>query len=378
MRTGSIALGSILLALIACAQAPDQQGLSAELFPAVGGYIDRDGRLRIPQQFTSAGLFTENLAPVQVGKRWAYIDKRGCIVIGARFDDAWLFGEGLAPVRVGDKLGYIDPTGEWAIPPKYDPPKGLEYIPDFWQGFAMVRIGGEHAFINRSGALLPEQFREAEPFQDGLAAVKVNDGWGFIDHAGKLVVPPRFDWTYGFSEGLAYVRAGRKDVVIDNAGKALSEGYIDTAGNVAFRMPTGWGNGMAFKEGLAPASFRDKMGYLDRAGHVAIQPKFRVTLGFVEGLAPSFLGDSCGYIDHQGEFAVKPRFTHCRHFSGGLAFVVEKGSKRSLFGSWSEVQTVGYITPAGEYVWLASSDSRHWLLLALRRIPFQLACRLGL
>ena len=58
--------------------------------------------------------------------------------------------------------------------------------------------------------------------------------WGFIDRDGHLVIPTEYDWTGGFSEGLAQVRTG---------GDA---GYIDTSGDLVIER-----GGSRFSGGLA-------------------------------------------------------------------------------------------------------------------------------
>ena len=53
------------------------------------------------------------------------------------------------------------------------------------------------------------QFDYADRFVEGLAQVKINNKWGFINPAGSIVIKPQFDETDRFSEGLALV--GIKD-----------------------------------------------------------------------------------------------------------------------------------------------------------------------
>lgn len=62
--------------------------------------------------------------------------------------------------------------------------------------------------------VIPPQFIQADSFSNGLARVKIEDKWGYIDKTGKLVIPPQFDEAASFSvstpalqePGLALVR----------------------------------------------------------------------------------------------------------------------------------------------------------------------------
>ena len=57
-------------------------------------------------------------------------------------------------------------------------------------------------------SIIEPTFSWAESFSDGLAAVYTDDGWGYIDRTGRMVIPPRFIQAGPFSEGLAPVCTG--------------------------------------------------------------------------------------------------------------------------------------------------------------------------
>ncbi len=56
--------------------------------------------------------------------------------------------------------------------------------------------------------VIPFKYDEAKSFSEGLALVKLNGKWGFIDKTGKEVGIPlgKYDNVMSFSEGLAAVR----------------------------------------------------------------------------------------------------------------------------------------------------------------------------
>jgi hypothetical protein len=47
-------------------------------------------------------------------------------------------------------------------------------------------------------------------FYDGLAAVKRNDAWGFIDRSGTEIIPAIYHKVKNFCEGLAAVQQNNK------------------------------------------------------------------------------------------------------------------------------------------------------------------------
>lgn len=80
-------------------------------------------------------------------------------------------------------------------------------------------------------------------------------------------------------------------------------------------------------DGLFVVIVNERVGYIDAAGRVRIEPRFEGASDFSEGLAVvSFSGKEYGgykqgYIDRTGKVVVEPRFDRASAFSGGLAAV---------------------------------------------------------
>ena len=68
-------------------------------------------------------------------------------------------------------------------------------------------------------------FAKRSRFSEGLAAVKIDGKWGFIDKSGQVVIQPQFSKPNLFAKpsyffgGLALVWAGEKWGYIDTTGK---------------------------------------------------------------------------------------------------------------------------------------------------------------
>lgn len=76
--------------------------------------------------------------------------------------------------------------------------------------------------------LIPPTFQYATHFRDGLALVKQNGKWGYIDSTGAWIVPPKFDNAQPFSNQVAYVFQKGKTGVIDRRGNFLAEPIYDS------------------------------------------------------------------------------------------------------------------------------------------------------
>ncbi|MBF7048142.1 WG repeat-containing protein, partial [Campylobacter volucris] len=61
----------------------------------------------------------------------------------------------------------------------------------------------------------------------GMAAVEIDNKWGFIDKNGKLIIEAKYDNAYDFSEGLARVELNGKWGFINKKGEIA----IDTKYN---------------------------------------------------------------------------------------------------------------------------------------------------
>ena len=82
--------------------------------------------------------------------------------------------------------------------------------------------------------------------------------YGYIDKTCKEVIPCQWEWSYGFSEGLART-----------SNDELKMGYIDKKGRVV--IPFQWEQALDFSGGIAKV--RDKEGecYIDRTGKIILR-----------------------------------------------------------------------------------------------------------
>ncbi|MCK9639440.1 MAG: WG repeat-containing protein [Prolixibacteraceae bacterium] len=114
-----------------------------------------------------------------------------------------------------------------------------------------------------------------------------NNKYGYKDGAGKIVVEPRYDLAYPFTEGIAAVRL---------AGK---------------------------------------YGYLDGRGKEIVAPKYDFTWHFIGGFAAVKLVDKFGFIDKTGREVIPLIYEEANNYHGnccykGMAHVKENGKWRII------------------------------------------------
>jgi len=191
------------------------------------GFIDTNNHPVIKMENSAGNKFTEGLADINDKRyRQGFMNKKGEIVIPLQFELLDNFSEGLAFAIKGDTIGYINKTGKF------------EFTVDGYAGkpfsdsMAFVGVLNEAkemrwALINRNGERLTGYvFEEVRNFSEGVAAVKQNGRWFFIDKLGNEVLLNDYIYVDSFVDGIAW--ASFKD------GK---KGYINHKGEMVLQVP---------------------------------------------------------------------------------------------------------------------------------------------
>lgn len=216
------------------------------------GYLNTNGQEEIPFIYEYALSFYDGLAKVKKNGKWGYIDKKGKEVIPCEYDSVWGFYEGLARVEYNGKWGFVDKSGKQITSCIYNQAR------DFSEGFAWVKRGQTWGFINKTGmersfypehiitdfsegyagirqwrvacfissahgmTIASEDYEHLGQFTDGLAFVKRNGKYGYIDKSFKEVIPCIYDTAWNFNKGLAMVSLGNKSYLIDRCGNEIN------------------------------------------------------------------------------------------------------------------------------------------------------------
>ncbi|MDR1472848.1 MAG: WG repeat-containing protein, partial [Synergistaceae bacterium] len=164
-------------------------------------------------------------------------------------------------------------------------------------------------------------YSDARDFSEGVAAVKSGDLWGYIDHAGQVVIPFKYrvPEVGVFSEGFAFAGGS----FIDVQGRTALEG-------------AGFQQAAPFSEGLAAVQSNGQWGYIDSAGKYAVPPAYEGAGNFSGGMAPVKRNGLWGFIDVRGRMLIGPRFLRADAYGGDLAAVEFEGK-------------VGYVDRSGRF-----------------------------
>ncbi|MDR0954646.1 MAG: WG repeat-containing protein [Rikenellaceae bacterium] len=197
---------------------------------------------------------------------------------------------------------------KWEIEPQFD------NAFNFSEGLARVKINDKYGYIDQAGReVIAPKYDEARGFSEGLALVIINGKWGYIDKTGRKVIAPKYDDAWVFFEGLAAVK------INDEWGYNDKWGYIDKTGQKAIAPK--YDDAGYFSEGLTIVKINDKWGYIDKTGREVIAPKYDDAGYFSEGLTIVKINDKWGYIDKTGREVIAPKYDIAGSFSEGLAGV---------------------------------------------------------
>ncbi|TVY07128.1 WG repeat-containing protein [Paenibacillus cremeus] len=136
-------------------------------------------------------------------------------------------------------------------------------------------------------------------FHNGLAwfrtsSVNGMDKYGFMNHAGEVVIKPQYSYVSDFNEGLAMVKT------------SLSHWqFIDNTGEVVLDLNTPYLQVENFKDdrALVLKSFPDgniKYGYIDKSGKEVISAQFQFARSFSNGFAFVVKNNKMCFIDVNG------------------------------------------------------------------------------
>ncbi|GAB2873771.1 WG repeat-containing protein [Hymenobacter ruber] len=186
------------------------------------GYADASGQPVIPAQFTAASPFEKGQAVVAKNGAYGFVNENGQEIIPAAYDALNPYAGGYARARVGDAYTFIDEEGQ-----EFD--HYYFNALDFAEGHAAVLDHRGWHYI--SGPTEPDTapaiFKEAYSFADGLARVKLTDGYTFIT-ADYLADPSqgtkpfgRYQQASDFVDGKARVRKAGRSFTIDKAGEEV-------------------------------------------------------------------------------------------------------------------------------------------------------------
>ncbi len=234
--------------------------------------------------------------------------------------------------------GYDDTkTAVQRIPPRF------EIAERFSEGLAAVRVNGAYGYIDSTGkmAIVP-RFEAAGSFLGGYAEVRLNAASGIIDRTGRLVVPARFHRIIPFSND-SFVAMPLRENKAQSDARLDGLSYLfsfDAAG--LYHLRKGWLTGQDLRfdvfdnpaRGLiwarAGKDTEEKWGLLRADGTWQVTPRYNhvqqlmethaIVTSMPDASLPPELARAAirwGAVDRNGKLTVPLKFAHLSYWSGG-------------------------------------------------------------
>jgi len=317
----------------------------AEIIPCIYDDIEWDPEFK-------SYISNEGLAKATLNKKMGLINSKNNIIAPFKYDEIGPFKNNIAQIKVDNKYGYISTLGKEVIPCIYDNisthnnqlyatqnnetkifnNKGQlltshEYNSislNYQHGLALVRRDSSYGFIDTTGKeIIPSIYnkiifdsKQNDYFPGGKASVQKNNKFGIIDLKGKVIVPCEYDWEVhlplytGFSEVTKNGLSG----IIDKTGKEIipckyDEINWDVENKKNNNVPT-----KLLAKTLFIARENDKWGMLDEKNNIIIPFKYEELESFSNGLAVAGLNGKYGYINYNDSIVVPFIYAYCQSF----------------------------------------------------------------
>lgn len=241
-----------------------------------------------------------------------------------------------------------DPNGEteFVIEPIFDDARG------FFEGLAAVKINGKWGFINEEGEIVIDIiYDRVSYFREGAARVFIKDGteleepfeekWALINSEGVNLTGFIYSYISQFEDGIA--TATIKTVTATNRGSRtrVQQVYIDTEGKMLYDFYSNGYELPGFSEGLSVLRSSNSYIYITDKGERAFTGSFSLANNFSGGYAAVKRNRSTmrwGYIDQTGQLVIDEKYTIAGEFDDGFAYVRDEMSLNGFMIDIAEKQ----------------------------------------
>lgn len=210
----------------------------------------------------------------------------------AKFPDSYSFDSGYATVKHHGRFGVIDKSGKVIIPIIW------QWASTFSYGLSLVKSSGPDSkcgFMGKDNRLvIPLKYEDCLlGFKEGLAPVKLNGKWGYIDPNDGIVAPFVYDEAKVLWNGLGIVKQKKKYGVVDKTGAMIIPVKYSSMVHLTF-------------EKMFVFEQKDKWGAFDEKGAVVIEPIYKEAFSYHNDKAKVTLKSRTFYIDRTGHEVPAP------------------------------------------------------------------------
>ncbi|MGZ5243383.1 MAG: WG repeat-containing protein [Bacteroidia bacterium] len=191
------------------------------------------------QEYTELQPFNNGLARVKKGGKFGFIDTSGHLKLPCIYDAAANFKDTITSVEVGGFYHIINKKGE-----NIEPLPHIYDVVSFNRGIAVLPTPFQYTVYRSGGTQMKSDLQYGDnlvtthvyPFSEDIAlfwSQSIMDGFrfGYVLPDGKLLNPYRYEWARDFSNGLAAVKLNGQYGYINRTGEMVIDAIYDNALN---------------------------------------------------------------------------------------------------------------------------------------------------
>lgn len=287
------------------------------------GYKDTSNQIRIEPQFDYIEEFTNDRPWTIVGignytvlnhnldhkklnftGRFGLIDQYGNFIFKPLFNNILELDDEYAIVGNGNgfihfenfpeeknyvfegDLGVVNTKGDTLIPIQY---QSIQTMTSVGQTYWFAKKQELNALYSKDRIfILDNNVETITNFSDGLARIKTQAGFGFIDTTGQVAIDPAYNRAGLFNQGRAWVKREDQYFYINTNGERLETTYLK------------FDELSPFSDGVARVRIFDEYGFIEPDSTFLITPKFSEAGSFFNGITYVSTIDSFGYVHKDG------------------------------------------------------------------------------
>jgi hypothetical protein len=252
------------------------------------GITNEFGKDILKPTYKEMRIFENGLSKFQDKEKWGLIGEKGIIVLKPIYDTEYDFGllsEGLISVKKNNKCGYVNLKGEIKINFIYD------WTEQFCNGIAFVKLNEKYNFVDFKGKLISDIWFDNFGINNGISYGMSADKVYEISLSGKKLMNSEFkmatriycDIATNFSDGFAIIT--RKSMTNGQWNGNYEKAIINEKGAELFHIDPNWrtieGTMPCFQNGLIEFQVSDNQ-------YILINKKGEIIKKMTEGVFPSF------------------------------------------------------------------------------------------
>ena len=275
--------------------------------------------------YEDVGIFSNNLCAVRGKEGWGFVNRYGEVRVAARYQSVGAFTtSGVASVVDRNaETYYIDKTGTRDVGPDA---KYVELGSIVNDRAPARREDGTYVYLNTQSNFEPMDgvYLEASSYNYGIAAVRTEDGWHFIDVDGKNAIQGTFSDVI-MDEKRIVARNDRIFAAVSDGAYVMMDMNGNQIGQNRFedaRLFTG--------EEPTAVKIGGKWRFIDGDGNFLSEKTYENARAFSNGLAAVCQNGKWSFVDQNETVCIEGAFLDARDFNAKGSCFIKLGDSWQL------------------------------------------------